>query len=59
MQLSKNQRYTRHSGLSIKLNKCENSINSHLGFDKWSFYLFSMCDGFQYLGNNYMGSSQL
>lgn len=33
-KLSKNHGYTKHSGLSIKLNKCENSINNHLGFDE-------------------------
>lgn len=54
MQLSKNHRYTR---FSVKLNKCENSINNHSEFDKWSFHLFSTCAGLKYLDNNYMDSS--
>ena len=34
MQLSKNHRDTRHSCLIVKLNKCGNSTNNHLGCEK-------------------------
>lgn len=40
-KLSKNPRDTRHSGFLLKPSKCGNSINNHLGFDKWFCHLFS------------------
>lgn len=36
---------TRHFGLSVKLNKCENSINKHLRFDEQFFHSLSTYGG--------------
>lgn len=45
MQLSKNHEYSRHSGLSVKLNKCENSIKNIWGLINDSFiYLACVMD---------------
>lgn len=55
-KLSKSPGRTKHFGLSINLNKCENSTNNHLGFDEWFFHLLSTCEGLHYLENNSIGN---
>lgn len=42
-----------HFEPSVELNKCENSISSHLGLDGWLCDLLSTSDGVQYLENQY------